>query len=290
MEIVCAWCKKHMGRKEPLEDKSISHTICRECSIKFLGIDPVTGERVKQDTRRNPMATGMEKLANGERVSKLKPKRITGMEDWKLYMSTRSQKETAYERAHARRSGWHTKVVFDKYAGQWLIWVTTRKNPGASYHFDKVQDIDEILDRKDIGDTMRAMYKGSREAHHASYWESKRLNMNPATSERQRKFMCAELGRFRAGKRTRTGMSERSLRDFCRKLKRARKNPAMPGEQAVWKRVVKETAEYLRKAGYDKDSAYVSIFNRLRGVPDELIRSSINEAYRMGKNRHRSRR
>jgi hypothetical protein len=40
---------------------------------------------------------------------------------------------------------------------------------------------------------------------------------NPATSERQRRFMCAELGRLRSGKKTQTGMSDKQLGDFCRK-------------------------------------------------------------------------
>lgn len=39
----------------------------------------------------------------------------------------------------------------------------------------------------------------------------------PATSERQRKFMGAELARKRAGKKTRTGMSESQLRDYSTK-------------------------------------------------------------------------
>jgi hypothetical protein len=37
----------------------------------------------------------------------------------------------------------------------------------------------------------------------------------PAKSERQRKFMCSELGRKRRGKKTRTGMSEAQLKEFC---------------------------------------------------------------------------
>jgi hypothetical protein len=49
---------------------------------------------------------------------------------------------------------------------------------------------------------------------------------NPATSERQRRFMCAELGRLRAGKKTQTKMTERQLRDFCRK-----KNPFIAESQ-----------------------------------------------------------
>jgi hypothetical protein len=49
----------------------------------------------------------------------------------------------------------------------------------------------------------------------------------PATSERQRRFMGAELARLRAGKKTRTGMSESDLEDFARKPI-AKKNPSKP--------------------------------------------------------------
>lgn len=45
----------------------------------------------------------------------------------------------------------------------------------------------------------------------------------PAKSERQRKFMGAELGRARAGKKTKTGMKVSQLRDFARKPVRRRK-------------------------------------------------------------------
>lgn len=41
----------------------------------------------------------------------------------------------------------------------------------------------------------------------------------PATSEKQRRFMGAELARKRAGKKTQTGMSEEQLADFARKPK-----------------------------------------------------------------------
>jgi hypothetical protein len=39
----------------------------------------------------------------------------------------------------------------------------------------------------------------------------------PSVSEKQRRFMGAELGRARSGKRTRTGMSAPKLRHFARK-------------------------------------------------------------------------
>lgn len=39
----------------------------------------------------------------------------------------------------------------------------------------------------------------------------------PAKSEKQRKFMGAELARKRAGKKTQTGMSEKQLEDFASK-------------------------------------------------------------------------
>jgi hypothetical protein len=41
----------------------------------------------------------------------------------------------------------------------------------------------------------------------------------PAVSEKQRRFMGAELARKRAGKKTKTGMSEKQLRDFASKKK-----------------------------------------------------------------------
>jgi len=31
MKIICAWCKKSLGEKEPIDDKRISHGICDDC-------------------------------------------------------------------------------------------------------------------------------------------------------------------------------------------------------------------------------------------------------------------
>ncbi len=39
----------------------------------------------------------------------------------------------------------------------------------------------------------------------------------PAKSEKQRKFMGAELSRTRQGKKTKTGMSEKQLEDYAKK-------------------------------------------------------------------------
>lgn len=47
----------------------------------------------------------------------------------------------------------------------------------------------------------------------------------PPVSEKQRKFMGAELARKRAGKKTQTGMSEKQLEDFATKPK-GKKLPA----------------------------------------------------------------
>jgi len=41
----------------------------------------------------------------------------------------------------------------------------------------------------------------------------------PSISEKQRRFMGSELGRHRAGKKTRTGMSEQQLREFAGSVK-----------------------------------------------------------------------
>jgi len=45
----------------------------------------------------------------------------------------------------------------------------------------------------------------------------------PAESEKQRRFMGAELGRKRKGESTDTSMSEEQLRDFARKPTRKSK-------------------------------------------------------------------
>ena len=52
----------------------------------------------------------------------------------------------------------------------------------------------------------------------------------PAVSEKQRRFMGAELGRQRAGEKTRTGMSESQLEDFARKRKKRKRHTLLKGE------------------------------------------------------------
>ena len=44
--------------------------------------------------------------------------------------------------------------------------------------------------------------------------------MSPSVSRRQQRFMGAELGRKRAGKKTQTEMTEKQLEDFAKKPKR----------------------------------------------------------------------
>jgi hypothetical protein len=60
-------------------------------------------------------------------------------------------------------------------------------------------------------------YESEREARHTLDVLKKSYGMNPAYSERQRLFTCAELGRLRAGESRKTKMTEEQLRDFCRK-------------------------------------------------------------------------
>jgi hypothetical protein len=35
LKVVCAWCGKLIKEKKPLDNKSITHSICRECSRKL---------------------------------------------------------------------------------------------------------------------------------------------------------------------------------------------------------------------------------------------------------------
>lgn len=35
MELICSYCRRHLGSKAPLEDPRISHGMCDECRIHF---------------------------------------------------------------------------------------------------------------------------------------------------------------------------------------------------------------------------------------------------------------
>lgn len=54
----------------------------------------------------------------------------------------------------------------------------------------------------------------------------------PAVSEKQRRFMGAELGRLREGKETQTGMTEGQLEDYAKKKKKKVHHSQSAGEQA----------------------------------------------------------
>ena len=47
--------------------------------------------------------------------------------------------------------------------------------------------------------------------------------MSPAKTEKQRRFMGAELSRKRAGKKTKTKMTEKQLEEFATKKKKRKK-------------------------------------------------------------------
>lgn len=48
---------------------------------------------------------------------------------------------------------------------------------------------------------------------------------NPSVSKRQQKFMCADYGRAKAGKSTRTGMKKAKLREYCKTRVTRKSNP-----------------------------------------------------------------
>lgn len=36
MKIKCGWCDKDMGEKEPIENREITHGICKDCVFKKI--------------------------------------------------------------------------------------------------------------------------------------------------------------------------------------------------------------------------------------------------------------
>lgn len=39
MRIVCAWCQKTLGMKEPVCEHTVTHGICEACAKTFLNKD-----------------------------------------------------------------------------------------------------------------------------------------------------------------------------------------------------------------------------------------------------------
>ena len=44
MIILCAWCQINMGEKEPIENKNITHGMCKKCGDNFLPVAANTRE------------------------------------------------------------------------------------------------------------------------------------------------------------------------------------------------------------------------------------------------------
>lgn len=56
----------------------------------------------------------------------------------------------------------------------------------------------------------------------------------PSYTERQRRFMGAELARKRRGEKTETGMSEKQLRDFAKKPRRKKRTVPKPNRYGYY--------------------------------------------------------
>lgn len=56
----------------------------------------------------------------------------------------------------------------------------------------------------------------------------------PSYTERQRRFMGAELARKRRGEKTETGMSEKQLRDFAKKPRKKKRTVPKPNRYGYY--------------------------------------------------------
>ena len=90
----------------------------------------------------------------------------------------------------------------------------------------------------------------------------------PAVSERQRRFMGAELSRKRRGKKTRTGMSEAQLEDFASK----ELDTSFIGDEVMEKNVIKSITKYLGKDGESQQDLKDALQRRMKPMPDTGIR------------------
>ena len=49
MIIICAWCQRLLGKKEPVEDERITHGICLECQVKLL----LEAKKLREERNKN---------------------------------------------------------------------------------------------------------------------------------------------------------------------------------------------------------------------------------------------
>jgi len=52
MKVLCAWCEKEMGKKEPLWDTSTTHGICPKCLKELKEELGKSGSR-RRDTKQS---------------------------------------------------------------------------------------------------------------------------------------------------------------------------------------------------------------------------------------------
>lgn len=51
MIVMCSYCKRRIGEKEPLEDKRLTHGICGECFVKETIFEEVRAYFAKHKTK-----------------------------------------------------------------------------------------------------------------------------------------------------------------------------------------------------------------------------------------------
>lgn len=56
MKIICAWCKKTLGEKEPFDSDEETHTICGPCQEKQ--IEELA--KIRPPRKENPCTTGVD--------------------------------------------------------------------------------------------------------------------------------------------------------------------------------------------------------------------------------------
>lgn len=92
-----------------------------------------------------------------------------------------------------------------------------------------LMDVPSVLLRRYVhverqsGESARAalLRVARRLADDPEWYEARMKMLNPAVSRRQQKFMCAEYGRLKRGRRSRSGIKQAAAKEFCMR----RKNP-----------------------------------------------------------------
>jgi hypothetical protein len=162
MVIECAWCKKILGKKAPLKDVSVTHSICESCMKKATKKNPPgSAWRITVGTARSPEELQRTVGSLGQVIQ-------TDGSGW--YVSERMVGEKSW-RPLAEAS---TLIEAQARAALSASDYVLRHNPGEAWHAEQEREA-EASEKKVKKASLKDFYHGKAIAHFESGLKARAL-------------------------------------------------------------------------------------------------------------------